>query len=146
MNTRNLVRNAVLAGLYAAVSLVLPATALANYRLTTALYVLAAIDPALIPGLAIGNAIAGIPQGPLDVILGFVVGALTSAVCAYTGRRWAPLAVLVIPTVIVPIWLGWLYHVPYLAVLPVLAWGQAWSALLGWLLLRWRGLDAVIRP
>lgn len=128
----HLAANALIAAVYAAVSLVLPATAFANYRLTTSLYTLAAFDPALIPGLALGNALAGLPQGPVDVLLGGIVGLATSAACWRLGPRWAPLGVLVVPTLVVPLWLSALFHVPYAAVLPVLLVGQALSALLAW--------------
>lgn len=145
MKIKTLTLNALVAALYAGIALWLPATALANYRLTTALYILAAWNPSLIPGLAIGNALAGIPQGPLDVALGLLVGLLTAWACAKLGPRWAPLAVLLVPTVLVPLWLGWLFHVPYLAVVPVLAWGQFWSALLGWVLLRSKTIETLVR-
>ncbi len=127
-----LVQNAVVAALYAAVGLVLPATAVANYRLTTALYVLAAFDRRLIVGLAVGNAIAGIPQGPVDVGLGFAIGVVTAGTCAFLPPLLAPLAVFVLPTLCVPLWLALLFHAPYAAVLPVVATGQAVSAVLAW--------------
>jgi uncharacterized membrane protein len=141
--TKTLTKNAVLAALYAAIALLLPATPFANYRLTTALYVLAAWNPNLIPGLAIGNALAGLPQGPLDMLLGAGVGLLTSWACSKAGKC-SPLAVLIIPTLLVPLWLGWLYGVPYGAVVPVLATGQAASAALGWLLMRSRILKRLV--
>lgn len=143
--TRTLTRNAILAALYAAIALILPATAAANYRLATALYVLAAWNPALIPGLALGNALAGLPQGPVDMLLGGVVGALTSWACWRVGPKWAPVAVLVVPSLLVPTWLSLLFHVPYLVVLPVVAQGQALSALLGWMLLRVPHLRGLVR-
>lgn len=143
---RNIALNATIAALYAGIALVLPATALANYRLTTAMYVLAALNPTLIPGLAFGNALAGILQGPVDVAMGAAVGLITAWACSKLGPRWAPLAVLIVPTFLVPLWLGWIYQVPYLVVLPVLAQGQALSALLGWMLLRSTNIRNLIRP
>jgi len=129
-----IVQNAIVAALYASIALVLPATAVANYRLATALYVLAAFDRRLILGLAVGNALAGIPQGPIDIGLGFAIGALTAGSCALLPLMLTPLAVLVLPTVFVPIWLSVLFHAPYFAVLPVVATGQALSAALAWIL------------
>lgn len=128
------VQNAIVAALYAAIALVLPATAVANYRLTTALYVLASFDRRLILGLAVGNALAGIPQGPVDIGLGFGIGVLTAGACALLPRWLTPLAVFVLPTLLVPIWLSLLFHAPYRAVLPVVATGQALSAILAWVL------------
>jgi uncharacterized membrane protein len=128
------VQNAIVAALYASIALVLPATAVANYRLTTALYVLASFDRRLVLGLAVGNALAGIPQGPVDIGLGFAIGLLTAGTCAFLPRWLTPLAVLALPTIFVPIWLSLLFHAPYLTVLPVVATGQALSAVLAWIL------------
>lgn len=135
MTSRLVATNAILAAVYAAIALVLPATAFANYRLTTALYTLAAFNPRLIPGLALGNALAGIPQGPLDIALGGVVGLLTAWLCSRLRPWAAPVAVLVIPTLVVPLWLSVLFSVPYKAVVPVLLTGQALSALLAWVVI-----------
>ena len=135
MTPRLLAANAILAAVYAAIALVLPATAFANYRLATALYTLAPFNPKLIPGLALGNALAGIPQGPVDVVLGGVVGLLTSWLCSRLTPWAAPLAVLIVPTSIVPLWLGVLFSVPYKAVLPILLLGQVLSAVLAWVVI-----------
>lgn len=132
MRSRLLASNAILAAVYAGLALVLPATAFANYRLTTALYTLAAFNSAFIPGLALGNAVAGMPQGPLDVVLGGVVGLVTSWFCS-RARPWvSPLAVLIVPTLLVPLWLSVLFSAPYKAVVPVVLTGQILSALLAW--------------
>lgn len=133
MTARTLAANALVAGLYAAIALVLPATAFANWRLATALYLIAAFDSRLVVGLALGNAIAGIPQGPIDVGLGFGIGLLTAWACSRLGPALGPLAILVLPTLFVPAWLALIFHAPYLAVLPVVALGQSASALLAWI-------------
>lgn len=133
--TRMLTMNALVAALYAGIALWLPATALANYRLSTALYVLAALNPSLVPGLALGNALAGLPQGPIDIFMGALVGLVTAWTCSKVGK-WAPAAVLLIPTLMVPTWLSWMFGAPYLAVLPVVAQGQLASAVLAWFLMR----------
>jgi uncharacterized membrane protein len=127
-----LVTNALVAGVYVAIALILPATAFANYRLATALYVLAAFDWRLIPGLALGNALAGIPQGPIDIIFGGMIGVLTAWACSRLHPLQAPIAVLVLPTILVPIWLSIIFGVPYKAVVPVVGLGQLLSALLAW--------------
>jgi uncharacterized membrane protein len=137
MNKPRLVAlNAVVAALYVAVALLTPATAFLNVRVSTALYVLAAWNPALIPGLALGNALAGVQQGPLDVALGLLVGIATPTACYLLGKRWAWVAVAVVPTLVVPLWLGYMFNVPYVAVVPALAVGQAISAGVAWLLSR----------
>lgn len=130
---RSLATNAIVAGVYAAIALMLPATAHVNYRLATALYVLASFDRRLIPGLALGNAIAGIPQGPVDIIFGGIVGLLTAWACSRLRPSVAPIAVLVIPTAIVPLWLSMIAGLPYRAVVPVVGLGQVFSGLLAWI-------------
>lgn len=142
--TRMLTTSAVLAALYVLIALGLPATALANYRLSTALYALAAWNPSLIPGLAIGNALAGLPQGPIDMLMGAVVGLATAWACSKLGRL-APVAVLVIPTVLVPTWLSWMFGAPYLVVMLSLLKGQALSALLSWVLMRSPQLRRIVQ-
>lgn len=137
---RNIAKNAIVAALYAGIALWLPSTAFANLRLTTALYVLAAWNPVLIPGLAIGNALAGLPNGFIDVVMGGAVGIVTAWVAWRLGERWAWLAVLVVPTLLVPFWLSWLFRVPYWVTVLVLLQGQTASALLGWVLLRIKAL------
>lgn len=144
MTVQSMTRNAVLAAAYAALALLLPATGLVNLRIATGLYVLAALDRRLVAGLAIGNALAGIPQGPLDVAGGFVVGLLTAVACAYLGERLAPVAVLVVPVVLVPLWLTWLAAVPYPVVVLAVLKGQAFSAAFGWALLRDKTLRRVV--
>src|SRR2546422_10198696 len=135
MGTRWLASNALLAAVYAAVALVLPATAFANYRLTPALYALAAFNSGLIPGLALGNALAGIPQGPLDILLGGVIGLVTAWVCSRVNPWASPLAILIVPTLVVPLWLSVLFSAPYKAVAVGLLTGQAFSALLAWVVI-----------
>lgn len=132
MNPRWMASNAILAAVYATLALSLPATAFANYRLATALYSLAAFNPRLIPGLALGNALAGLPQGLPDIVLGGGVGLLTSWLCSRVTPWVSPLAILIVPTLVVPLWLAMLYALPYQVVLPVLVRGQAASALLAW--------------
>ncbi len=132
ISRKSVATNALVAGVYAAIGLVLPATAFANYRLATALYALAAFDPRLIAGLALGNALAGIPQGPVDIVFGGVVGLLTAWACYRLRPTLAPVAVLVVPTALVPLWLSALFGVPYKTVVPVVAVGQVLSALLAW--------------
>lgn len=142
---RNIAKNAIVAALYAGIALWLPSTAFANLRLTTALYVLAAWNPVLIPGLAIGNALAGLPNGFIDVLMGGVVGVVTAWSAWRLGERWAWLAVLVVPTLLVPSWLSWLFHVPYWMAVVALLQGQVPSAALGWVLLRGQAIKRFVR-
>lgn len=130
MNIRRIAACGIVAGLYAAIALALPATAFANYRLATALYLLASFDPGLVPGLALGNALAGIPQGPMDVLLGGMVGYVTASCCAAIGWKYGAAAILVVPSLLVPLWLAPMFHAPYWSVVVVVAHGQFVSACL----------------
>lgn len=148
MKTKTLVQNAILAALYAALALLFPATALANYRLSTSLYVLAAFNPSLIAGLSLGNALAGLPQGPIDVLMGAIVGLVTATVCAWTKDRFygipAALAVLVIPTLLVPLWLALIFHAPYAVIALVVFKGQSLSAVLSLFLVNTRRIRSIV--
>jgi uncharacterized membrane protein len=144
MKSRLIALNAVIAAVYFVVAYITPATAFVNLRISTALYVLAAWNPALIPGLVAGNALAGAPQGGLDVLLGGAVGLLTAGACALLGKRFAWLAVAVVPTLVVPLWLGYLFGVPYMAVVPALAIGQVISAVAAFFLLRAKALERLV--
>lgn len=140
---RQIARNALIAAIYVTFTYLWGSVATGatlNIRLATALYVLPALDPALLWGPALGNAVSTLVTGghPLDALLGVVVGLLAGGAAVWLGRKvslWAsPLAVLVVPTLIVPLWLSVLAHVPLLVVMGSLALGQALSAIAAWVL------------
>jgi uncharacterized membrane protein len=126
MKLRWITSNAVVAGLYAAISLLLP-----SFRFSSALYMLAAFDPTLIPGLAIGNAAASVHHRPLDLIEGVAVGWITSWLCAKVGPRWSPAVVAVVPTLLVSLWLTLVVGRAFIAVLPMIFVGQLTAAVVG---------------
>lgn len=138
---RDIARNALIAALYVAFTYLWgwAATGPAlNIRVATALYVLPALNPALLWGPALGNALSTLLTGghPIDAGLGLAAGLLAGAAALWLGRRlsvWAsPLAVFVVPTLLVPLWVAWLYHAPLAVVYGSVAIGQALSAVVAW--------------
>lgn len=97
MSTRNLVRIAVIAALYAAVTLALAPISYGplQVRVSEALTVLPFITPVAIPGLAIGCLIANIlgpGLGVLDVIFGTAATLLAAIITWRMRKAWlAPL-------------------------------------------------------
>lgn len=127
IGTRALARNAVVAALYAAISLILP-----RYRISSALYVLAAFDRTLIPGLTLGNAVSGLHHRPLDLLEGAVFGWVTAWLCSKLRPAWAPLAVAIVPTGLVTAWLTLVIGLPLVPTLINTAIGYAVAAVTGW--------------
>ena len=143
MSTRNLAANALAAALYVVVTSVWgwAATGPAlNIRLATALYVLPAGDPALLLGPALGNGLSTLITGGhlLDAGLGVIVGLLSGWAAGLLARKWtvaaSPLAVLLVPTATVPLWVAWLYHAPLNVTFGSVAAGQALSAAAAWII------------
>jgi uncharacterized membrane protein len=105
-------------------------------RLATSLYALAAIHPFLILPLGLANGLSNAlfgGLGPFDIAGGAAAGLLTAAACRYL-RKISPwlvgLPVLVIPTLLAPVWLSVLLQVPYAALLISVGIGQTVPAVL----------------
>ncbi len=99
--TKSLVKIAVIAALYAAVTLSLPMLSYGGlqFRVSEALTILPFFFWEAIPGLFIGCIIANIPMGPMDMVLGSAA-TLVAAVLTYSLRK-APKAFGFLPPVIV---------------------------------------------
>jgi uncharacterized membrane protein len=112
-------------------------------RLATSLYALAAVHPFLILPLGLSNLLSNAlfgGLGPLDILGGFAAGILTSAACWRLRKIniWlVGLPVLVIPTLLVPIWLSYLLRVPYAALAVSVGIGQTAPAVLAVFLVRY---------
>lgn len=97
MTTRNIVRIAAIAAVYAALTLALAPISYGQIqvRVSEALTVLPFVTPLAIPGVAIGCLIANIlgpGLGPLDVIFGTAATLLAAVVTWRTPKAWlAPL-------------------------------------------------------
>lgn len=151
---RNLVRNALIAAIYVAFTSLWGWAATGptvNIRLATSLYALAAFDPALIWGPALGNGLSTLLSGtPIDAALGVLVGLLAGYVAWMLGRwlgKWAaPLAVAVVPTLFVPLWLSVLYHAPLFTTYSAVGLGQCLSAIAAWLVVLPLGRRLLAQP
>lgn len=112
-------------------------------RIATSLYALAAIHPFLILPLGMANLLSNALFGGLglfDIIGGFAVGILTSVACRYIRKIsvWlVGLPILIIPTLLVPIWLSALLNIPYLVLVISVGIGQTAPAILAVFLVRY---------
>lgn len=102
MSSRFLVRAAVYAALYAALTLAPGLNAFAygevQFRVAEALMVFACFDPAAVLGLTLGTAIGnlGSPMMPVDVVVGAALTLVAAALMYVIGPRVAALAVPVV--------------------------------------------------
>jgi uncharacterized membrane protein len=102
MSSRFLVRAAVYAALYAALTLAPGLNALAygelQFRVAEALMVFACFDPAAVLGLTVGTAIGnvGSPMMPVDVVVGSTLTLVAAAVMHLIGPRVIALAAPVV--------------------------------------------------
>ncbi len=111
-------------------------------RIATALYSLSAIFPFLILPFGIANVISNTVMGGLgvlDIVGGFIVGILTTAIIAYGKRKgcgnwiiW--LAITFVPGLCVPMWLSMLLNLPYWLLASSILVGQCISGFAGMLL------------
>ena len=102
MSSRFLVRAAVYAALYAALTLAPGLNALAygevQFRVAEALMVFACFDPAAVVGLTVGTAIGnlGSPMMPVDVFVGAALTLAAAAIMHVIGPRVIALAAPVV--------------------------------------------------
>jgi uncharacterized membrane protein len=102
MSSRFLVRAAVYAALYAALTLAPGLNALAygevQFRVAEALMVFACFDPAAVVGLTVGTAIGnlGSPMMPVDVFVGAALTLVAAAIMHVIGPRVVALAAPVV--------------------------------------------------
>jgi len=112
-------------------------------RIATSIYSLASIYPFLIVPLGLSNFLSNTLMGGLglpDMIGGFIVGVLTAGSCCYLKKislYLVALPILVIPTVLVPIWLSYLIHVPYLILVLNIGIGQIIPSIAGVLMVKY---------
>ena len=78
--------------------------------------------------------------GLLDMIGGLIVGLLTAAGCYYLRKLnifLVAIPILIIPTIMVPIWLSFILNIPYLMLVLSVGIGQIIPSIAGVLLLRY---------
>lgn len=112
-------------------------------RIATSIYALAGIFPFLILPMGIANFLSNTilgGLGPLDMIGGFVVGIITASSC-YLLRKinvyLISLPILLIPTLLVPIWLSYLLQLPYGMLVLSIGMGQIIPSIVGVILAKY---------
>ena len=143
--TQKLVLSAIMMALYIAILFVSQAISFGavQMRLATALYGLTYIFPFLVVPLSLANAIANSfgGLGLIDVVGGFCASFLATG-SIYLIRKaklsswFIILPILLVPSLVVPIWLSALLKLPYVALVINLLLGQLVPAILGVVLVR----------
>lgn len=113
-------------------------------RIATSIYALSAIYPFLIVPLGLGNLLSNMLMGGLgifDMAGGFLVGVITASLVffirKYRLNEWLiALPIIFVPGLIVPIWLSYILHVPYMILASSLVIGQIVPGILGVTLLK----------
>lgn len=112
-------------------------------RIATSIYALASIYPFLIVPLGLANFLSNTLMGGLglpDMIGGFITGILTASSCFYLRKiniYLVALPILVLPTILVPIWLSYLIHVPYGILAVSIGMGQILPSIVGVLIVKY---------
>ena len=112
-------------------------------RIATSIYALAAAYPFLIIPLGLANFLSNTLMGGMglpDMIGGFIVGIITSGSC-YLLRRISiyliALPIMIFPTLLVPVWLSYLIHVPYWILVINIGMGQILPGIVGFLMIKY---------
>lgn len=108
-------------------------------RVATSLYALAYIFPFLIIPMGVANLIANMlfgGLGLLDMVGGFMVGIITTSIIVWLRQQnfhpWTMIfPITLVPALCVPLWLSYLLHLPYWALVINLSVGQFISSLVG---------------
>lgn len=138
-SVRKLTYSGIAIALFVAVMFFTQSFAFGQYqiRIATSLYALAAIHPFLIIPLGIANFLSNTLMGglgPMDMIGGLVVGILTSSGCYFLKKINAVLvaiSIILIPSLLVPVWLSYILHVPYLMLVLSVGVGQIIPGIIG---------------
>ena len=140
-STRSLCLGAIIAALYAVLTLFLPALSYGAWqcRVSEALTVLPIVLPQSIPGLVVGCLVANLlsPVGAMDVIFG-TLATLLAALCTYALRKNRYLAALcpvVANGLIVGGMLSYAYSLPLWLTMVQVAAGELLAVAIGLLLL-----------
>jgi len=133
MNAKTLTRGALIAALYAAVTLILTPISYGDVqlRVSEAMTLLPIIWPEAIPGLFVGCFLANLigPSGIVDA----VVGGLATLIAAFMtyklrGNKWlAALPPVLVNAVVIGIMLNAMYEVPLMMTMLFVGVGQAVS-------------------
>ena len=113
-------------------------------RIATSLYALAYAFPFLMVPMGVANLISNLlfgGLGPIDMIGGFLVGIGTTGLIVLIRKYnlsilWVALPIILVPALGVSLWLSYLLHIPYSALVVNLAIGQTVPAVVGTILVR----------
>lgn len=141
LTTRSLCMSGIIAALYAAMTLLLPAISYGEWqcRLSEAMTVLPLLMPQSIPGLFVGCIVANLlsPVGIADIVFGSAA-TLLAAVGTYTLRKW-PIPACLCPVVANGVIVGWMlaqfYGLPFWLTMLQVASGEAVAVAIGYMAL-----------
>ena len=114
LNTRQIALNGIVAGLYAAITILTASFAYGNIqlRISEALMMLLLFEPSLTVGLTIGCLIANLfsTVSVLDIVIGTTATLLACLLTTRIKKPWlAPLPTILVNAVMVGAMLSWLY-------------------------------------
>ena len=114
LNTRQIALNGIVAGLYAAITILTASFAYGNiqFRISEALMMLLLFEPHLAIGLTIGCLIANLfsTVSVLDIVIGTAATLLACLLTTRIKKPWlAPLPTILVNAVMVGAMLSWLY-------------------------------------
>ena len=114
LTTRQIALNGVVAGLYAAITILTASFAYGNiqFRISEALMMLLLFEPSLTVGLTIGCLIANLfsTVSVLDIVIGTAATLLACLLTTRIKKPWlAPLPTILVNAVMVGAMLSWLY-------------------------------------
>ncbi|MDF3001843.1 MAG: hypothetical protein K0Q48_1962 [Bacillota bacterium] len=143
--TKQITISAIVIAAYIAVMFTTQSFAFGQYqiRIATSIYALASIYPFLILPMGLANFLSNTLMGGLglpDMIGGFIAGLLTAGGCWYMKKisvYLVALPILLVPTLLVPIWLSYLLHVPYQVLVISIGLGQILPAITGVLIVKY---------
>ncbi len=137
-NVRKLAFSGLVIGIYVVIMYLTQGFAFGQYqiRIATGLYALAYHFPFLVIPLGLANLISNTIMGGLgifDIIGGSLVGIITSGAIVLlkkvTNKKIIILLPIgIVPSVLVPLWLSFLIHVPYILLVISIGVGQFISA------------------
>lgn len=146
MTTRKLTISAMVVALYIVLIYLTQGISFGAYqiRIATSLYALAYAFPFLIIPMGIGNLMSNFlfgGLGILDMVGGFGVGILTTAIIVWMRRMglatwWVTVPIVLVPALCVPLWLSLLIGVPYGALVLNLVIGQTIPGIVGSVLVK----------
>jgi uncharacterized membrane protein len=144
-NVKNLTISGLIIALYVVIMFFTQSFAFGQYqiRIATSIYAIAAVYPFLIIPMGIANFLSNTLMGglgPLDMLGGLITGILTAYGCYFFKKinvYLVGIPILIIPTLLVPLWLSYLIHVPYSVLVLSVGIGQVIPSIVGVLLVKY---------